>query len=156
MPLGRHAPGLERGREQRAAVHAGQRPHAFHAVARSVEGGEQAVREDEIHQPHAGHHRDVAEDQIDEGRDAARLDYCGVVAQDRHRDTPGAALDALDLPDDALGQPGGIHHRLRHLHGLLQRDRAGEGLGRVPRVVELVGRDDPVASGHRVLGRLRH
>ena len=68
-----NAPRLERGGEQGAPVHAGERPHAGHAVPGAVESGEHVLGEREIHEPHPGHHRDVAEHEVDERRHAARL-----------------------------------------------------------------------------------
>ena len=63
-PAHRNASRLECGGEQRAAVHAGECPHAGHAVSRAVESGEHVVGEREIHEPHPGHHRDVAEHEV--------------------------------------------------------------------------------------------
>ena len=153
QPGDRDAPRLEGGSEQRAAVHAGERPHAGHPVTRAVEGREHAVGEGEVHQPHAGHHGDVAEHEVDERRHAARLHHRGVVAQDRSRGARRGAVDPLDCADDAGGQAGGVRQRLRHLHRLLQGDRGGEALRGAAGVVELVGGDDAVAGGS---GRLGH
>ena len=130
-----HAPRLERGGEQRAAVDPGHRTHAGHPVPGAVEALEHVVREADVHEPHAGHHGDVAEHEVDERRQAPRLDHRGVVAQHGAGGAagPGTDVDALDLSDDARRQVGGVGERLRDLHRLLQGNRGGDGVpGRSP------------------------
>ena len=152
-PAHGNASRLERGGEQRAAVHAGERPHSGHAVSRAGESGEHVIREREIHEPDAGHHRDVAEHEVDERRHPACLDHRGVVAQEGLSGACRALADPLDLSDDAGGKALRIHQRLRHLHRLFQGDRGRKGVRRSLGIVELVGRDDSVAGHH---GRLGH
>ena len=152
-PRERYAPRLECSGEQRTAVYAAQRPHPGDAVPRSVEVGEHAAGDGEIHKPYAGHHRDVAEHEVDERRHAARLDHRGVVAQDGSSGACRALVDPLDLADDAGGKALRIHQLLRHLHRLFQGDGGRKGVRRSLGIVELVGRDDSVAGHH---GRLGH
>ena len=154
-PAHGNASRLERGGEQRAAVHAGERPHAGHAVSRARESGEDVLREREIHEPNAGHHRDVAEHEVDECRYAARLDHRRVVAQHGPCGArrAGSDVDPLDLSDHTRRQAGSVHQRLRYLHRLLERDGGREGVRRTFGVVQIVGRDDSIAGE---LGRFSH
>ena len=154
-PADGHAARLERGGEQRAAVDAGERPHAGHAVPGTVEGVEHAAGNGEVHEPHAGHHRDVAEHQVDERRHAPRLNDRRVVAQPRARGASCARadVDSFDLSHDARRQAGGVRQRLRHLHRLLQGDGGGEGVRGACGVVKIVGGDDTIADGP---GRIGH
>ena len=155
-PRRRYAPRLECGGEQRTAVNAGQRPHAGDAVTRAVEDGEHTVRKGEIHEPYPGHHRDVAEHEVEERRYAARLDDRGVIAQDGPCDAPRSGVDPLDLSDDARGQIGGFGQRPRYLDALLKGDCARENLGRALMVMKLVGRGDSFAGRSGLPGHGRY